>query len=68
MLNSTSPSSAAADTEPRGETPGAFRDAAGWWEPHRILYNIVLAAVFLALTVRTWPRLQPELNARPSSR
>jgi len=40
-----------------------LRDAAHWWEPRRILYNILLAGVFVALTVRTWPRLQPELNS-----
>ena len=39
-----------------------WHDAAGWWERHRIAYNLVLAAAFLALTIRTWPRLQPELT------
>jgi len=63
MLNSSSPSSGAADDAPRGDAPGAFRDAAQWWEPRRVLYNLALAAVFVALTARTWPRLQPELNS-----
>ncbi len=53
----TSPSHRTEDTP-----PGALRRAAAWWEPHRILYNIVLAALFVALTVRTWPRLRPELT------
>ena len=63
MLNSSSPASAPADAAPRDEEPGAMRDAARWWEPRRILYNFALAAVFVALTARTWPRLQPELNS-----
>ena len=63
MLNSSSSSPGAADAAPQGDALGAFRDAARWWEPHRILFNIVLAAVFVALTARTWPRLQPELTS-----
>lgn len=63
MLNSSSSASAPADAAPRDEEPGAMRDAARWWEPRRILYNCALGAVFVALTVRTWPRLEPELNS-----
>ena len=63
MLNSTSPSSGTADAPSRGDEPGALRDAAQWWEPCRVLYNITLAAIFVALTARTWPRLQPELTS-----
>jgi hypothetical protein len=63
MLNSSSPASPSADATPTGAEPNALHDAAQWWEPRRILYNIFLAGVFVALTVRTWPRLQPELNS-----
>lgn len=51
------------ENESPTERPNAIRDAAQWWEPRRILYNVAIAAVFVALTVRTWPRLQPELNS-----
>ena len=37
-------------------------DAVRWWERRRILYNAVLTAVFVALVVRTWVRIRPELN------
>ena len=63
MLHSTSPASPPEAAASGGHEPGAFRDAVQWWEPHRVLYNVVLAAVFVALTARTWPRLQPELNS-----
>lgn len=63
MEHSTPPASRSALDARVGEGLGTFRAAAQWWEPRRILYNIVLAAVFVALTVRTWPRLQPELNS-----
>jgi hypothetical protein len=63
MLNSSSPASWSPDGAPRSNAPGALRDAARWWEPRRILYNILLAGVFVALTIRTWPRLQPQLNS-----
>lgn len=33
-----------------------------WWEWQRLPYNLVLALAFVALTARTWPRLQPELG------
>lgn len=63
MLNSTSPSAPSSPHPHAGNGGNDLRSAAAWWEPRRVLYNIVLAAVFVALTVRTWPRLQPGLNA-----
>jgi hypothetical protein len=39
-----------------------WRDAVRWWERRRLAYNAVLTALFAALTIRTWPRLQPELG------
>jgi branched-subunit amino acid transport protein AzlD len=39
-----------------------WRDAVRWWERRRITYNAVLTALFVVLTIRTWPRLQPELG------
>ncbi|MBA4072575.1 MAG: hypothetical protein C0497_12180 [Gemmatimonas sp.] len=37
-------------------------EAVRWWESRRITYNAILTALFVALTIRTWPRLQPELG------
>lgn len=39
-----------------------WRDAVRWWEWRRVAYNAVLTALFVALTIRTWPRLRPELG------
>lgn len=39
-----------------------WRSAVRWWERRRITYNAVLTALFVALTIRTWPRLRPELG------
>ncbi len=44
------------------DEPVDWRDAVRWWEQRRIGYNAVLTALFVALTIRTWPRLRPELG------
>jgi hypothetical protein len=41
---------------------GSWLVAARWWEPQRVLYNAVLVAVFVALLMRTWDRIAPELT------
>lgn len=35
------------------------RDAIQYWEPRRIIYNLVLAAVAVAWLVLTWPHFRP---------
>jgi hypothetical protein len=37
-------------------------DAARFWEPRRILYNLVLAAVTAAWFVRAWPNFRTEFT------
>lgn len=59
MLASPSPDSHA--SLPADETID-WRDAMRWWERRRLAYNAVLTALFVALTLRTWPRLLPELG------
>jgi hypothetical protein len=39
-----------------------LRDAARYWEPRRILYNLVLMAVVAAWVGLTWPHFRPALN------
>ncbi len=36
--------------------------AARWWEPRRLAYNAILLVVFVALLIRTWARIAPELT------
>jgi hypothetical protein len=58
------PHSAARNATDAPENDGwdALRDAARWWELHRIPYNAALAALFVALVLRTWVRIRPELG------
>jgi hypothetical protein len=48
------------------EQPGTFgamfRDAARYWEPRRIAYNLVLTAVVVAFLLLTWPHFRPALT------
>ena len=39
-----------------------LREAARYWEPRRIGYNLVLAVVVAAWFALTWPHLRPALN------
>ena len=37
-------------------------DAVRFWEPRRLIYNVVLAAVVLAWVMITWPHFLPAFN------
>jgi hypothetical protein len=39
-----------------------FKDAARFWEPRRIAYNLVLTAVVFAFLILTWPHFRPALT------
>src|SRR5271163_1932746 len=39
-----------------------FSDAFHFWEPLRILYNLILAAVVLVWILATWPHFRPALK------
>ncbi len=41
-----------------------FRAAAQYWEPRRIAYNLVLAAVAVTWLVLTWPHFRPALTPK----
>jgi hypothetical protein len=44
---------------------GSFRrvlcDALGYWEPRRIVYNLVLLATTMAWLIATWPHFRPAI-------
>jgi hypothetical protein len=48
------------------EPPKIFRarlkDAARYWEPRRIAYNLVLTAVIFTWLILTWPHFRPALT------
>lgn len=37
-------------------------DAVRFWEPFRLLYNLILAALVVAWLVLTWPHFRPAFN------
>jgi hypothetical protein len=39
-----------------------LKDAARFWEPRRIAYNLVLTAVVVAYLILTWPHFRPALT------
>jgi hypothetical protein len=39
-----------------------FKDAARFWEPRRIAYNLVLTAVVFAFLILTWPHFRSALT------
>lgn len=49
-------------TSPSNPISGPFADAIRYWEPRRIVYNLVLAVVVLAWIVLTWPHFRPTLT------
>ncbi len=51
--------------EPEAGWKARARDAIRYWEPRRVVYNLVLAAIVVAWIVATWPHLRPSL--RPSA-
>jgi hypothetical protein len=51
--------SAVLGDSPSGAPRGMLADAVRFWEPRRLVYNIVLAAVVVAWLVVTWPHFRP---------
>jgi hypothetical protein len=49
-------------SDPPGTFAARFKEAARYWEPRRIAYNIVLAAVVVAYLILTWPHFRPALT------
>ncbi|HEX8835301.1 MAG TPA: hypothetical protein VF748_00065 [Candidatus Acidoferrum sp.] len=39
-----------------------FADAARFWEPRRLLYNLLLLGVVLVWVTRTWPHFRPAIT------
>lgn len=43
----------------RSDLRDILDDAIRYWEPRRIVYNLVLTAVFVGWVVLTWPHFRP---------
>lgn len=44
---------------PSGGRRGSFAEAARFWEPRRVIYNLILTAVAVFWVVKTWPHFRP---------
>jgi hypothetical protein len=51
--------SLSAGKSPQPPLSPPWRDALHFWEPRRLLYNLVLAAVVVTWIVATWPHFRP---------
>jgi hypothetical protein len=49
-------------SEPTETFRARLRNAARFWEPRRIAYNLVLTAVVVAWLILTWPHFRPALT------
>jgi hypothetical protein len=49
-------------TQESGPFRSFFAEAIRYWEPRRLIYNLVLTAVCAAWTVVTWPHFRPALT------
>jgi hypothetical protein len=49
-------------TLPSDPFRGLLADAVRFWEPRRLVYNFVLAAVVVVWLVATWPHFRPALT------
>jgi hypothetical protein len=58
-MNSTSP---LFGQSPPGSFRGHLVDAARFWEPRRLVYNVILAVVTILWIVATWPHFRPALT------
>ena len=47
---------------PPGSSWKGLRDAARFWEPRRLLYNLLLLAVVLIWVTNTWPHFRPAIT------
>jgi hypothetical protein len=47
---------------PFGSFRNSFSDAIRFWEPRRVIYNLILATVTILWLVMTWPHFRPALN------
>jgi hypothetical protein len=47
---------------PSGPLRESFADAMRYWEPRRLVYNLVLIAVTFAWIAGTWPHFRPALT------
>jgi hypothetical protein len=58
----SSQSSKSAPTAAQGSLWKGLVDAARFWEPRRLLYNLLLTGVVLIWLIKTWPHFRPAMT------
>lgn len=53
---------------PAGGMREWLSEAARFWEPRRLVYNLVLAAFVIGWILRTWPHFRPAMTMEDSGR
>ena len=49
-------------TQEAPKESNSFVDALRFWEPRRIVYNLILVAVVMAWLIGTWPHFRPAVS------
>jgi hypothetical protein len=47
---------------PRDRRTGALRRAIGYWEPRRLVYNLILGAIVVGWLTISWPHFRPVMT------
>jgi hypothetical protein len=47
---------------PTGGWRGSLVEAARFWEPRRVIYNLILTAFVVLWVVKTWPHFRPAMT------
>lgn len=58
------PTSETSGSRPPGTLRAMLTDAARYWEPRRVAYNLALLALAGVWVVRTWPAFRPAVVSR----
>jgi hypothetical protein len=49
-------------TAPSNQWRNSFLEAIRFWEPRRLIYNLLLLAVTVTWVLATWPHFRPAMN------
>ena len=62
MAQSDAMNAANSGTTPSNQWRDSFLEAARFWEPRRLIYNLLLLAVTVTWVLATWPHFRPAMN------
>jgi hypothetical protein len=62
VAQSDATNAATSDTAPSSSWRESFLEAVRFWEPRRLIYNLLLLAVTVTWVLATWPHFRPAMN------